>query len=551
MLYLQAIIGTMKNIYLLLTVTLFGVACKQKPVADSIFFNGKINTLDSSFSVVEAMAVHNGKIVATGTKDDLLKTYNFTNQIDLNQQFVYSGIIDAHCHFYGLGTFMQMVDLTACKSFSEVVDACIKFYARNPQPFIIGRGWDQNKWPEQDYPVNTELNQAFPDIPVLLKRVDGHAAIANDAALELAGFTTNTKIYGGDLLIKNNKLTGVLIDNAADSLQTFFPKPNRAQISAALLKAQEVCFDYGITGVHDAGLEPEIIEIIDSLHQQGKLKMRLAVMVSISDKNINWLKEKGGIKTDLLNVNSFKMYADGALGSRGALLLEPYTDSPNERGLMLTDAAQMEKWVQEIAKTKFQLNTHCIGDSANRFILNLYGKYLGENNNRRWRIEHAQVIHQNDFALYKQFQVIPSVQPTHATSDMYWAEKRIGKERIKSAYAYKLLMQQNGWIPLGTDFPVEQVSPFYTFDAAVSRQDEKGFPMGGFEPTNALNRQEALRGITNWAAMAAFEEQEKGTLEAGKFADFIVTDTDLLQADLPKIRNLKPVSTYLNGEKVK
>lgn len=526
-------------------------SCKQKPIADTLFFNGKINMLDSNFTVAEAMAVHNGRVEAIGTKLELLERYQFSNQTDLNQQFVYPGIIDAHCHFYGLGTFMQMVDLTACKSFSEVVDACIKFYARNPQPFIVGRGWDQNKWESQDYPDNTELNQAFPDIPVLLKRVDGHAAIANDAALKLGRFTVETAIYGGDLLKKDNKLTGVLIDNAADSLQSFFPKPNRSQIAAALLKAQEICFDYGITGVHDAGLEPEVIDVIDSLHKQGVLKMRIAAMVSISDKNIAWLKEKGGIKTNWLNVNSFKMYADGALGSRGALLLEPYSDAPGNYGLMLTDANQMENWVKEIANSPFQLNTHCIGDSANRFILNLYGKYLGEKNNRRWRIEHAQVIHESDFKLYKKFGVIPSVQPTHATSDMYWAEKRIGKNRIKSAYAYKQLMQQNGWIPLGTDFPVEQVSPYFTFDAAVSRQDDKGFPIGGFEPTNALTRKEALLGITLWAAMAAFEENEKGSIATNKFADFIISEVDLLQADLPQIRNLKAISTYVNGVKVK
>jgi predicted amidohydrolase YtcJ len=541
----------MRIIYFIICLALFTASCGQKPIADSLFFNGKINMLDSNFTVVEAMAVHNGRIVAVGTKSELLKRYQFLSQTDLNQQFVYPGIIDAHCHFYGLGTFMQMVDLTACKSFSEVVDACIKFYARNPQPFILGRGWDQNKWENQQYPDNNELNQAFPDIPVLLKRVDGHAAIANDAALKLAGFTVETTIYGGELLKKDNKLTGVLIDNAADSLQSFFPKPNRSQIAVALLKAQEICFDYGITGVHDAGLEPEVIEVIDSLHNLGVLKMRIVAMVSISNNNIAWLKQKGGIKTNWLNVNSFKMYADGALGSRGALLLEPYSDAPKNHGLMLTDANQMENWVKEISNTPFQLNTHCIGDSANRFILSLYGKYLGEKNTRRWRIEHAQVIHENDFELFKKFGIIPSVQPTHATSDMHWAEQRIGKNRIKTAYAYKLLMQQNGWIPLGTDFPVEQVSPFFTFDAAVSRQDEKGFPIGGFEPTNALSRKDALLGITLWPAMAAFEENEKGTLEPNKYADFIVTDVDLLKDDLHKIRNLKPLSTYVNGIKVK
>jgi len=274
-------------------------------------------------------------------------------------------------------------------------------------------------------------------------------------------------------------------------------------------------------------------------------------MVSISNKNIAWLAKREGIKTSRLNVNSFKMYADGALGSRGALLIEPYHDDSKNNGLMVTDINDMEAYVKSIATTKFQLNTHCIGDAANRKILELYGKYLGEKNQRRWRIEHAQVIHPNDFVLYKKYAVVPSVQPTHATSDMHWAENRLGKNRIKYAYAYKLLMEQNGWIPLGTDFPVEQVSPFYTFDAAVSRKDANGFPIGGFEPKQALSRKEALLGMTLWAAQAAFEETEKGSLQPGKLADFILLEHNLLEADLLSIRNQAATAVYLNAEKVK
>jgi len=537
--------------FLAIIMPLFFASCINRQQADKLFYNGNIQTVDSAFTQVEAMAVKDGKILAVGSANDLENNFTFTEKINLNGKYVYPGLIDAHCHFYGLGTFTQRVDLTACKNFSEVVDACIKFYAKNNLPVLLGRGWDQNKWPEKKFPVNDELNLAFTDIPVLLKRVDGHAAIANNALLKLAGFNTNTKIKGGDLIIKNNKLTGVLIDNAVDSIEKFLPKPNRQQIENALIEAQKICFNYGITNVHDAGLEPEIIEIIDSMQQSGTLKMRMYVMVSISNKNIAWLAKREGIKTSRLNVNSFKMYADGALGSRGALLIEPYHDDSKNNGLMVTDINDMEAYVKSIATTKFQLNTHCIGDAANRKILELYGKYLGEKNQRRWRIEHAQVIHPNDFVLYKKYAVVPSVQPTHATSDMHWAENRLGKNRIKYAYAYKLLMEQNGWIPLGTDFPVEQVSPFYTFDAAVSRKDANGFPIGGFEPKQALSRKEALLGMTLWAAQAAFEETEKGSLQPGKLADFILLEHNLLEADLLSIRNQAATAVYLNAEKVK
>ncbi|MFN4082817.1 MAG: amidohydrolase [Bacteroidia bacterium] len=538
------------RVLFLVFISVLLVSCSKKQNADKLFYNAVIYTFDSAFSTNEAMVVTDGKIVETGNFKELNKKYATKEQIDLKGKFVYPGFIDAHCHFYGLGNFMQMVDLSACKNFNEVVEACIKFYSRNPQPVIYGRGWDQNKWDNKDFPENTELNMAFPEIPVILKRVDGHAAIVNNAALKLAGFTTQTKIFGGDLLKQNNQLTGVLIDNAVDSLEKFLPKPTHQQLAQALILAQKHCFEYGITGVHDAGLEPEIIEVIDSLQKAGTLKMRIYAMVSISDDNITWLERKNGIKTNFLNVSSFKMYADGALGSRGACLLEPYNDSKNNYGLMITQIEKMESYINRIANTNFQLNTHCIGDSANRTILNLYGKYLKNKLNRRWRIEHAQVIHPNDFDLYGKYGIVPSVQPTHATSDMYWAEKRLGPNRIKSAYAYKDLLIQNGWLPLGTDFPVEHVSPFYTIDAAVSRKDEQGFPVGGFEIKNALTIKEALKGITIWAAMAAFEENEKGSLESGKFADFVILDIDLLKTDLLKIRNQKPIETYVGGNKV-
>lgn len=366
-----------------------------------------------------------------------------------------------------------------------------------------------------------------------------------------AGIQSSSQIPGGEIILINGKPSGVILDEAADYVERFLPAYSRSAYVQALLKAQAECFDYGLSSVQDAGLDPEIIELIDSLQSAGTLKIRMNAMLSISRANFNYLDSIGGIHKDRLKVHSFKMYGDGALGSRGACLKKHYTDRPGHYGFLISSPDTLEAMVQLIAKSKFQLNTHCIGDSTNAFILKLYNQYLPENNDRRWRIEHAQVIQEQDRDLFGERNIIPSVQPTHATSDMKWAPDRLGKERIHTAYAYKDLLKQNNWIPLGTDFPVEAVSPFYTFDAAVSRKDANGFPLKGFLPEQALSREEALKGMTIWAAKAGFEEDEIGSLEPGKMADFIVLDIDLMKHDLYKIRNLKAKELYVSGERVK
>ncbi|MBD0288537.1 MAG: amidohydrolase, partial [Flavisolibacter sp.] len=377
----------------------------------------------------------------------------------------------------------------------------------------------------------------------------GHAAIANQKALDAAGVHPGMKLTGGEVEAKEGRLTGILIDNAVDLVSSRIPPPTLMQIKKALEAAQRNCFAVGLTTVDDCGLDYREVMLMDSFQKRGELKMRVYAMLSDAQHNYDFLFKSVKIKTDFLNVRSFKVYADGALGSRGACLLQPYNDKPGWFGFLLSNPHHFDSVAQVISSKGFQMCTHAIGDSGNRTILNIYAKYLKGKNDLRWRIEHAQVIHQNDFALFGQYSIIPSVQPTHAPSDMYWAGDRLGKGREKGAYAYKQLMDQNGWIPLGTDFPVEDISPFKTFYAAVFRQDAKGFPKGGYQMENALSRQDALRGMTIWAARSNFEEKEKGSLEKGKWADFVLLDRDLMTAEQTDVLNTAVLATYIGGVK--
>lgn len=533
---------------LILFVFLFSCTSKQK--ADLLVYNARIYTVDSSFSVAEAMVVNGGKIEAVGTTKDLTDRYNTQEKLDAQGKFVYPGFIDAHTHFYRYGLGLQTADLVETGSWEEILEKLQSFAQSHPDGWLIGRGWDQNDWPVKQYPTKKQLDILFPDRPVLLTRIDGHAAIANQKALDLAGVQAGMKLTGGEVEVKNGMLTGILIDNAVDVVSAKVPPPDKEQIKNALLDAQKACFAVGLTTVDDCGLDYKEVMQIDSLQKSGGLKMRVYAMLSDAQPNYDFLFRHGKIKTPHLNVRSFKVYADGALGSRGASLLEPYSDKPGWYGFLLSNVEHFDSVANMLYTKGYQMCTHAIGDSGNRTVLNIYAKYLGGKNNHRWRIEHAQVVNEKDFALFGAYNIVPSVQPTHATSDMYWAEDRLGKEREKGAYAYKQLLQQNGWLPLGTDFPVEDISPFKTFVSAVFRQDAKGWPQGGYQMENALNRQQALRGMTIWAARSNFEEEEKGSLEKGKWADFVLLDTDLLTAAPSEILHTHVLATYLGGEKV-
>ena len=526
------------------------ISCAQKQKADLLVFNATIYTVDSSFSTTEAMVIKDGKIIATGKTAELEKEYDAKEKMDANGKFIYPGFIDAHAHFVGYGTSLQRVNLVGTNSWQEVVDRTKQFAAENPEGWILGRGWDQNDWTVKEFPEKSELDKLFPDRPVMLTRIDGHAAIANQKALDLAGIKAGDKLEGGEIETKMSKLTGILVDNATGLVSVKIPAQTDDQFKKSLQAAERNCFAVGLTTVDDCGLGFQSVNRIKDLQSKGDLKMRMYVMLSDDKDNYDYLEKTGIIKTDRLNVRSIKVYADGALGSRGACLLQPYTDKPDWSGFLLSSQAHFDSVASYISKKGWQMCTHAIGDSGNRTMLMIYAKYLKGKNDLRWRIEHAQVVNQNDFALFGANSVIPSVQPTHATSDMYWAGDRVGSERVKGAYAYQQLLAQNGWIPLGTDFPVEDISPFKTFYAAVIRKDAKGWPENGFQTENALTREQAMRGMTIWAARSNFEENEKGSLEKGKFADFIILDNDLMKAGEKDRLGVSVLKTFVGGEKV-
>jgi predicted amidohydrolase YtcJ len=540
-----------RTLFATAAIALFLISCGGPKKVDTIVVNGVIYTVDNSFSTAQAMAIKDGLIVATGTDAEILAAYTATEKIDAKGQAVYPGFIDAHAHFVGYGKSLFQVDLFGTTSWEEAVERVKVFAAAHPElAWIEGRGWDQNKWPGKKYPTNALLNTLFPNTPVVLQRVDGHAAIANQKAFDIAGVKPGQTIVGGEVETKNGILTGVLIDNAKGLVYGSIPAVTKQTYTQWLQAAQQNCFAQGLTTVTDCGLDMSDINIIDTLQQEGKINMRLFAMLSDNPENLTAYLKRGPYKTDKLFVNGFKVYADGALGSRGACLLHSYEDRKDWTGFLLANISHYDSLASVLAASKFQMCTHAIGDSANRQILNIYNKYLQKGNDRRWRIEHAQVVNPSDFNLFGAAAVVPSVQSTHATSDMYWAAERLGNERMKGAYAYKQLMDQNGWIPLGTDFPVEDISPFKTFLASVGRVDAKGFPEGGFQSENALTREQTIRGMTIWAAKASFLEKEVGSLEAGKKADFIILAQDLMQVPVNKILDTKVVATFSGGKKV-
>ena len=492
-----------------------------------------------------------GKIVETGTFAEIQDKYTSENTIDATNKFVYPGFNDAHCHFNGYGiNLMQYADLRGTENTDEIYEILKEHYEKFGGEWILGRSWDQNDWAVKDFPDKTELDKLFPDVPIYLIRVDGHAGWCNSKALKIAGITKDTKIQGGNVLIKNGQPTGVLIDNAMSLVRRHIPSISSEQQEKGLLEAQKNCFAVGLTSVTDCGLDKKTVLLMDEMQKSGFLKMRINAMLDASKDNIEHFVKRGKYKTERLNVNTIKIYADGALGSRGALMLDEYSDDPGNSGLQIADQDYYDEICKLAYDNNYAMSTHCIGDSANRLMLNTYGKFLKKKNDRRWRIEHSQIINSDDFSKFAQFSIVPSIQATHCTSDMYWAEDRVSQERIKGAYSYQTLINQLGWLPNGTDFPVENIEPLFTFYAAVFRMDHEEWPTGGWRIEEGLSREQTLRSMTIWAAKASFEEHEKGSIETGKWADFIILDTDLMSASPKEVLGTKILSNWSAGEKV-
>ncbi len=541
---------TIVIIFSLLTFFLLDACMEMKKNADLIITNGVIYTVDSLNSRAEAMAVKNGKILATGLAKAILEDFQAPVTLDLKGKSLFPGFIDAHCHFIGYALSLHYVDLAGSTSFEEVLRRLKMVKIHDPEKWLVGRGWDQNLWEDKKFPDNRQLNKIYPKTPVMLIRVDGHVVLANQEALNMAGFGTKHLFNDGQVEIKNGQMTGILSETAADLMREAVPQPKGDEFVSLLKKAEQQCFAVGLTGVSDAGLDYSQVMEIDSLQKSGILNMHLYAMLTPNKKNINEFLSKGQFSTDKLDVRSIKIYADGSLGSRTARLKSPYADAPDNSGIIVTSRDSIMALCKLAYDHGYQVNTHCIGDSANKMMLTIYATFLKEKNDLRWRIEHAQVVDPADVHFFGEYSVIPSVQATHATSDMYWAERRLGKERVKGAYAYRDLMNQNGWIANGTDFPIENISPLLTFYAAVSRQDLNGFPDGGFQMENALSREEALHSITIWAAKADFLEKIKGSLEVGKDADFIILDQDIMQIPIRNVPEVKVIHTFISGKEV-
>ena len=548
----------------LCTIVLF-LLCTSVTAKTILFTNANGYTLtgepgtDAQLKQFNTLLIINGKVAAVGDYEQLNKRLNLadiTNQINLQGKTILPGLIDAHGHVLGLGQNLMQADLRDAASETAAVATVNNFAKQNPQlEWVIGRGWNQENWPSKEFPQRNSLDEAITDRPVYLTRVDGHAAWANSKALELAGITAATvSPEGGDIIRDSNgEPTGVLIDNAMALIEQKLPAASIEQTKQALQLAFDHLLAQGITSVHDAGIDALNLKAYQDLAAQN-MPLRVYAMLSGSEPKLAELLAQGAIVSDddKLTVRSVKIYADGALGSRGAALLEPYSDSPHQHGLMVTSQEDMRALYQLIIPHGFQINTHAIGDRANRIVLDEFAHAfeLFGGTNLRHRIEHAQVVHPDDLVRFKQLNIIASMQPTHATSDKNMAEDRLGKARMKGAYAWQTLAQQGTIIAAGSDFPVELANPFFGLHAAVTRQDRDNQPQGGWYAHESLTLTQALQAFTLDAAYAAGQEQILGTLEPGKWADFIVLDHDPFARDAAILWQNQVQATYVAGERV-
>lgn len=542
----------MKRFFLIFLIVFFSqfTLSAQNQSNRAIYTAEKIYLADTGFTTATAMVVENSIILYAGDVRTADSLYPNTPKMEFPGKFIYPGFIDAHCHFLAYSKGLTEVDLVGCKSEADAVKRAKKFSKKNTLPWLIGRGWDQNDWASKSYPSMAQLDKAFPNTPVCLSRIDGHAVWINSAAVKALNLNTDAAIPGGEFVKSNGKFQGICIDNAADLVKSQLPKAPFSAWEKGLATGLKNCHAQGLTQIAEAGISQDDIALIKDLQKQGKLDLRIYGMLSLSDENLGYISRNGMIYTDLFTMRSVKMYLDGALGSRGALLKGDYCDQLGHKGLQIIDEAKFEMYQVYLLNKGFQVCVHAIGDSANAIALRTFQKNIPEGYDARWRIEHAQIVNAKDQKIFAKRSIIPSVQPTHATSDAPWADERLCSTVAKGGYAYQNLLSQAKVIALGTDFPVEGISPINTFYAATQRMDAAGKLERPFIGEQALSRKQAMWGMTLWAAYANFDETRTGSLEAGKMADFIVMDTDLMTVAAEKIPKAKVWHTYIGGKSV-
>ena len=525
--------------------------------ADMLLVNGIVYTVDPDGTVGEAVAISKGKILEVGTTADLAKRYAADTVLDLKGKAVYPGLVDAHAHLEGLGIALMTLDLSGVGSIQEVQQR-VKTDIRNSdgRSWVRGRGWDQNRWTGGDFPSRTDLDAVSDTVPVFLVRVDGHAAWVNSEALALAGITGETPDPSGGRILRDASgvPTGVLIDNAIDLVRGIMPKMTREERIRAVRLAVQECLRVGLTGVHDMGVDLELIGIYKDMIMKGEFPFRVYGAIDGTGQTWDSLQAAGPLLhfgDDRLTVRALKLYADGALGSRGAALIEPYSDDPGNRGITIMSSEEMKVVVRGAVDAGFQVCTHAIGDRANAITLDVYESVLNSTGKTgqgtRLRIEHVQVLTPGDIPRFARLGVIPSMQPTHCTSDMPWAVKRLGEKRARFAYAWRSLLDAGSIIPAGSDFPVEAPSPLPGFAAAITRQDGSGYPPEGWFPEQRMTRMEALKGFTLWAAHAAFGEKTSGSIEEGKHADLTILEQDIMKVPTEDLRSVRVAMTIVAG----
>ena len=529
---------------------------------DLVLVNGRVYRVTEREPIAEAVLVEDGRISIVGRSEDVLAgAAAGTRVIDLQNKTVVPGFIDSHGHLMNLGLGLQRLDFVGTRSYQEIVDAVGRKADSVPEDeWITGRGWDQNDWPEKAFPHHEALSRRSPFNPVALTRVDGHATLANAKALEIAGIDRDTADPPGGRIVRDadGDPTGVLVDRAAGLVGRHIPPESDQNRRAAMLDAIQECLRYGLTSVHDAGISGTDIALFKSMVDDGAFGLRVYAMIRAGDAGA--LEEHFaagpliGYGEDRLTVRSVKAMVDGALGSRGAALLKPYADDPENTGLLITQQADLEALTKRALEAGFQVASHAIGDRGNRVVLDAYERALRAvprekyDYSARLRVEHAQVVALKDIPRFAALGVIPSMQATHATSDMYWAEERVGAERAKGAYAWRRFLKAGSRIANGSDFPVEGVNPLWGFYASVTRQDHAGVPEGGWQPSQRMTREEALKSFTLDAAYAAFEEDLKGSVEVGKLGDLVVLSADIMTIPAHEILEAQVLMTVLGGE---